>query len=1822
MNLRRRMLRRGRFEIMLACAGLVIALTASASPRTPLTVQLEVDPLPVRGQLFDVHATVGCATDLTDVTAFVTLPEGCEFVGGALSWNGDLAGGQEEVFSARCRFLREGNYIVEAQAFRPLPNGNQWGDVAAFALNVGTTRSQLGFVHSEGFPVGRAERSDTAPVQSRELPSTPARIESAVSPASVLPDDLPEEGLRGTVTASGYFFYYDSDDNNVPAKYATVTLWDADTFSADDYLGSDLTDENGYWEIGPVDNSDGEGGTQDLYAKLATVTSRREVQSYVGLTYEWLTDTSLDVPDGAHSVGAYSLGNGQETEGSMWIFQTMYDAWSYPPSDPGTCVVAWAPGTNWGTQYWNWPFGIVWVSDIYKDAPDVIVHEMAHRYMENAYGNMPLTDCPEDHFIHRTSGQVCAWAEGWADFFPLAVYNDPVFNWSGNVWIDLETPTSSSPEWDDGDDVEGRVAGALWDIFDSVDEGLDNAHMGFDEIWDVLESQNDNTFAEYWDAWDAAGHPTHDPVACLYWNTIDYNTDPAISGLPNRELCQDASLNNTIDLWSYSSDPESSGSELSFAVYDVTNTNVGVAIDSDRYIDISPVAGWSGTSTVEIQVFDGIEFDRDSFVVTVNPKPSAPGRPTVTPNPACSGTDVTVSWSSVSGATDYKVYLDGDEVCDPNASTSCVVPAVAGSYTIKAHNDCGWSGASPGRTLTVSTAPSAPGRPTVTPNPACSGTDVTVSWSTVSGATDYKVYLDGDEVCDPDASTSCVVPAVAGSYTVKAHNECGWSGAGLGRTLVAEGPVGGAPTSCAASTDQCDGINLTWGWSGSNQTGFKIKRDGMLVHTGTAPAERSWLDAQCTAGTHGYTIYGYNTCGDGSSCGPNGTRLAAVTGAPTDCVASTDLCDGINLSWSWSGSNQTGFKIERDGTLVYAGTDPTERSWLDEDCLDGAHAYTIYGYNADCGEGPSCGSSGIRVAPVSGTPSGCTASTDLCDGISLSWNWSGSNQTGFKIERDGTLAHAGTAPAERSWLDTQCAAGTHNYVIYGYNACGDGSSCSASGTRLQGVEATPNNCLASDDSCEGIQIAWDWYASGHDGFRVRRDGELVHEGVEPGERSWFDSECTAGPHSYTIAGYVGECDDGPTCDVLGERLSAPSASPASCTATEGLCDGIRVAWEWASDGASGFKVERDGVLQHTGTSGDEREWFDADCSVGSHSYIITAYNTCGDGPFCSTTGERQLLLEESPEECVASEDLCTGIQLSWSWWGAGQDGFRVYRDGIEVSLGTDPGQRAWLDEDCGTGAHDYAVHAYTTACGDGPACGVSGTRLIEEVVVLSPNGGEMCLIGDYYTILWEPNPCIPLVDIELSRDGASGPWSTILDDAANDGTAEWPVEGPESATCRLRISDASDSDPVDLSNADFDITDSVCQPFSLVTGWTMVSMPAVPPDSSASAVLPGMPIYGYDSSTTQYYQASELSRGFGYWVGNTGPLEELDICGVPVATWSTLAGTGWEMIGSVIEPVPLSGLVDDPPGALVQDVLFGYNPTNYNYEVCDTIMPGRGYWVATQYPCLLTLSRSGAAHPRLPQSASSSEPSGRGDRLSWAMPLTVTSVPSGRSRTLTVALAPGASDGWDSGLDTPLPPPVPDTHAFEACLTIEDGLFARLLRDVRLEDDVASWSLDVATSDDGFRIVWDREDLPDGQLELVPPDGSPPLDMSLTDRYELAEPGSWRVEFTYSPGDGQDPEAGTDEIALVLRTPHPNPAAGTVFIAYELPSESHVKLRVYDVSGRLVRELEDTRRGAGSYVAVWDGRTQSGDEASSGVYLCTLIAGTQGTRTQQFVLLR
>jgi hypothetical protein len=108
--------------------------------------------------------------------------------------------------------------------------------------------------------------------------------------------------------------------------------------------------------------------------------------------------------------------------------------------------------------------------------------------------------------------------------------------------------------------------------------------------------------------------------------------------------------------------------------------------------------------------------------------------------------------------------------------------------------------------------------------------------------------------------------------------------------------------------------------------------------------------------------------------------------------------------------------------------------------------------------------------------------------------------------------------------------------------------------------------------------------------------------------------------------------------------------------------------------------------------------------------------------------------------------------------------------------------------------------------------------------------------------------------------------------------------------------------------------------------------------------------------------------------------------------------------------------------------------------------------------------------------------------------------------------------------------------------------------------------------------------------------------------------------FTCSSSIVDVEDDGTPSANLLYQN-YPNPFNPVTQIRYTLKGSCHVRLAVYDVTGRTVSVLVDEVQESGNGAVTWNGQDQSGRQVSSGVYFYRLIAGDY-TETKKMILLR
>ncbi len=460
-------------------------------------------------------------------------------------------------------------------------------------------------------------------------------------------DILIQKYVPTRVTANGTLMYWDRNNNHIPGAYTGVSLYDQDPGGSDDLLYTRDTNSDGFFQFPSIMNWDDDDPDPDpnnrlldLYVvwetdKNNSSVAPRRVVGFDGGIYNWPSEVHTNAENSVENF-SYDIPNESDKERAMWIFQDLRRAWDYVRNNtgrnPGSVTALWEKnqnsyiGINNSFFYGGPGDPLIFIADDSSISSDTVVHETGHHYMWNATNWWWWHPNCWSHDFFSQEDANCAWSEGWADFLPLVVNDDQCYDlgpgpcgFDNYPFKDLETPT-----WGDnrpqGDVVEGRVAGALYDLFDSQNEGYDSADFGFDPIADIVFNGTKERFYEFWNSWWASGNNNHHALRAIYQNTIDYDTPPTFDPpLDNVTALQSLTRPHAIHLWAYATDNESMDTNLTFQIVSVSDVRCGVGLESNRWINLTPQQGWLGSCYVTVRVSDSLKTADGGFWVNVVP---------------------------------------------------------------------------------------------------------------------------------------------------------------------------------------------------------------------------------------------------------------------------------------------------------------------------------------------------------------------------------------------------------------------------------------------------------------------------------------------------------------------------------------------------------------------------------------------------------------------------------------------------------------------------------------------------------------------------------------------------------------------------------------------------------------------------------------------------------------------------------------------------------------------------------------------------------------------------------------------------------------------------------------------------------------------------------------------------------------------------------------------------------------------------------------------------------------------------------------------------
>ncbi len=365
---------------------------------------------------------------------------------------------------------------------------------------------------------------------------------------------------------------------------------------------------------------------------------------------------------------------------------------------------------------------------------------------------------------------------------------------------------------------------------------------------------------------------------------------------------------------------------------------------------------------------------------------------------------------------------------------------------------------------------------------------------------------------------------------------------------------------------------------------------------------------------------------------------------------------------------------------------------------------------------------------------------------------------------------------------------------------------------------------------------------------------------------------------------------------------------------------------------------------------------------------------------------------------------------------------------------------------------------------------------------------------------------------------------------------------------------------------------------SISDGWNMISVPVTGTDLRKTTLFPTATSLAF-AYNAGYVVKDTLVNGEGYWLRFTGA-QSVQLGGGPIVSDTIPVGNGWNMIGSVSNPVAVTSI--SAIGTTIVSSIFGYSGS---YTVADTIEPGSGYWIRVSGAGELVMSAASQNQPA---------PVPTTKQLASLNRLIVTDA-QGRTGVLYF----GKTEDPSFNIDMYTLPPVPpqgmfDTRFGSARLT--EVLTDEASKRIPLTLTSASYPLTISWQIRGSQVPASL--LVDGKAVTLDRSGS----TSITT-------GSVQIELQLGTA-AELPQT------FALEQNYPNPFNPSTVIRYQLPVDSKVRLTVYDMLGQELETIVDRVESAGYKSVEWR------PAVASGVYLYRLEASSTADPSKTFTQVR
>lgn len=394
-----------------------------------------------------------------------------------------------------------------------------------------------------------------------------------------------------------------------------------------------------------------------------------------------------------------------------------------------------------------------------------------------------------------------------------------------------------------------------------------------------------------------------------------------------------------------------------------------------------------------------------------------------------------------------------------------------------------------------------------------------------------------------------------------------------------------------------------------------------------------------------------------------------------------------------------------------------------------------------------------------------------------------------------------------------------------------------------------------------------------------------------------------------------------------------------------------------------------------------------------------------------------------------------------------------------------------------------------------------------------------------------------------------------------------------------------------------------------------------------------------DDKYLKYPDLEPITPGKGYWAGFPVPITVKIVGQLPEREPRTSVSLlfGWNQIGTPyqtalnindlefqfgpdnqgvdLQTAITKGWIEavNLPAPVGQVAVYQFGAGGYSKAT--TLEPWKGYFIKVRVAEGLTLTYT---PPSTRQAAQQRRSSVQPPASGWVLPVVLRT--KGRSASVYIGQAEGASAGFDRGLDGPKPPAVsrmvPDLSIVRMDWGADSGEY---FSDIQPLGARTAWELTALCPDPEatYTLSWPDLNQVPRNVRLVLHDLA-----TGTRRYLDSSSG-----YTFAPGGSptrrfriEAENRSRAALRILHLTARPNRSSGALQIGFELTQGASVSATVRGGSGSLVRKIVQGRAaGQGSTALLWDSRDENGIAVPAGTYLLEVTAVSENGEVARVV---